>query len=180
MIGMKVEQRQVLDGSAGHKVVLTGIVMEISRAGSPANWSALVMKSDGSLVAMPAEYLTVVEEGLGEPLPTASVSNLTDDELGKLSEVLSAEPGPPTTSAAVQDIGALSEFMVEEFGPAVTSAYATTVDCAIGIMRDLKGELLAVAAERDKAVAELAKKKSKKGDKLADAKPADAKPGGES
>lgn len=59
MIGCQVEQRQLLGEKGEVHIALSGEVVALERGGF-STWSALIMRKDGSLTAVPAEYLTVV------------------------------------------------------------------------------------------------------------------------
>jgi hypothetical protein len=68
IVGARVEQRIVINHaeSAGDrddfeiKVATAGVVVACDRSGTPAEYIALVMKDDGTLVELPAKLLTVV------------------------------------------------------------------------------------------------------------------------
>jgi hypothetical protein len=63
IVGSRVEQRIQLseDGADLIKVAMSGVVVACDRSGTPAEYVALVMRDDGSLVQVRAELLTVTE-----------------------------------------------------------------------------------------------------------------------
>jgi hypothetical protein len=60
IVGKSVQQVRLNSAGDVH-VVLTGVVVACERGGTPASWSALVQVEDGSLKAVPVEYLRVLE-----------------------------------------------------------------------------------------------------------------------
>lgn len=72
IIGARVEQRIVLDEKKT-KVAVAGIVVACERSGSPAEYTCLIVRDDGTLTELPAKLLTVVEPALAE-IPAFVVS----------------------------------------------------------------------------------------------------------
>jgi hypothetical protein len=58
IVGLRVEQHVHLD-DGNSEVVESGVVLACQRSGSPAKYTLLVMRVDGTLVELPAELMTI-------------------------------------------------------------------------------------------------------------------------
>lgn len=168
MIGFRVEQRVVADGTPDpgiapehlppappYTIKLAGTVVALERGGQPATWSALVMKGDGSLVVVAADYLTVVDPKPEEFDPRPSVESAGES---RAIEACSEEQSA---------LDRLDKFLEDNFKE--TDHGGGPIEWAESLLAEFKKELLEIAAERDKLTAEL-KKARKKGDKPAEEK----------
>jgi hypothetical protein len=138
MIGHRVEWLH-RDDSGRPTVDLVGEVVAVERGGSPATWSALVLRDDGIMMVADPTNLRVLS--LSERLVPASREPEQMIEAGR---------------EAIRALEFLEKHLDSAFPD--TNAGGRPVEHAISLLDGLKAELIEVGAERDRLRAKRSKK----------------------